>query len=91
MYCITYKTFFFLFFKVTSTSSNYGVNGAADTPISYFANPSYPNTDWIPNYSTFTIKVGIFYIEFNKKCCVENHQLFDFEYCFRSVILMFAR
>ena len=30
-----------------------------DAPISYFSNPSYPKTDWMPNYSSFTIRVSI--------------------------------
>ena len=29
-----------------------------DAPISYFTNPSFPDTDWMPSYSSFTIKVS---------------------------------
>ena len=28
-----------------------------DAPVSFFTNENYPETDWKPNYSTFTVKV----------------------------------
>jgi hypothetical protein len=32
--------------------------GDVSTPLSYFTNPSYPTTDNMPNYCTYTIKVN---------------------------------
>ena len=43
---------YLLFFLVKGSNS-----ATMDAPISYFTNPSYPETDWVPNYNTYTIKV----------------------------------
>ena len=44
--------------SIHSLSQVKGSNFASfDAPISYFTNPSYPEPDSMPNYSTLTIKV----------------------------------
>ena len=48
---------YLLFFLVKGSNS-----ATMDAPISYFTNPSYPETDWVPNYNTYTIKVRNTYI-----------------------------
>jgi len=41
-------------FSFSVKSSCYG---EVSSPISYFTSPSYPTTDYLPNYCTYTIKV----------------------------------
>ena len=51
------RILFFLLLLVKGSNS-----ATMDAPISYFTNPSYPETDWVPNYNTYTIKVRNTYI-----------------------------
>ena len=43
-------------FLHTVKSSCYG---EVSSPLAYFTNPTYPDTDYLPNYCTYTIKVRI--------------------------------
>ena len=49
---VSIRILFFLLLLVKGSNS-----ATMDAPISYFTNPSYPETDWVPNYNTYTIKV----------------------------------
>ena len=59
-FCLDTLYYHFLLLKLYFTLVRGKDNAETfDAPISYFSNPSYPKTDWMPNYSSFTIRVSI--------------------------------